>query len=153
MTEPACSCDGYVIYALTGDFDPDDVTRRTGVQPDDVIRKGEPRPHFRPRMTPPPYKPGWKNLPPFEVSEWSIKSRLPWQAPLNDHLEDVLNQLAPSWDQFVAYGIEINDMAVTVIIILHLSDCPAAHEPPIVLEKATLRRMDELNAMVNVDIY
>lgn len=67
----------YAYFFLLGDFDPDEITRCLGLTPSEAWRKGG---AGRYRKV-------------LEVSRWHLKSRLPTDCEIEDHVRDVLAQL------------------------------------------------------------
>jgi len=68
----------YAYFHVRGSFDPDDVTRRMGVTPTKIAREGE---TIGSANTGRP------------CSLWALHSRLKQTAPLERHVQDVLDQL------------------------------------------------------------
>jgi hypothetical protein len=68
------------------DFDPVEITKRLGIEPSDCWRKGDPHPKI------------------FGVdrkfSRWSLRSQLPENAGLEDHVADVLDQMDAKKESF-----------------------------------------------------
>lgn len=78
---------------------------------------------------------------------WSLKSKLEDSATLEDHVESVLERLKPSWQHLVKmctrYYTEIE-----CIIYVYGDDSPAIH-----FNRETLKRISELNAEIDIDLY
>lgn len=78
---------------------------------------------------------------------WSLKSKLEDSATLEDHVESVLEQLKPSWQPLVKmctrYYTEIE-----CVIYVFGDDSPAIH-----FNRETLKRISELNAEIDIDLY
>ncbi len=68
----------YAYFAVTGSFDPEEITRRTGISPGDSWRTGDLHPRTRLER---------------KFSRWSLHSRLPRSQPLEAHIKDVLARL------------------------------------------------------------
>jgi hypothetical protein len=79
--------ESYAYFALTGDFDPEMVTRQTGFAPTDSWRKGELHPRTRRER---------------KFDRWELASRLPRSQTLEDHIADVLAQLEKNPSEFAA---------------------------------------------------
>mgnify|MGYP001018388942 CR=1 FL=1 len=68
----------YAYFTITGSFEPEEITRRVGVEPTESWRKGEVHP---------------KNQRERKFSRWSLASRLDRSAELEAHIRDVLVQV------------------------------------------------------------
>lgn len=68
----------YAYFTITGSFEPEEITRRVGVEPTESWRKGEVHP---------------KNQRKRKFSRWSLASRLDRSAELEAHIRDVLVQV------------------------------------------------------------
>jgi len=75
----------YAYFSLFGDFDPEDITRLVGVAPGELWRKGDIHPRRRHER---------------KQSHWSLRSRLPETADLEQHIFDVLSQMEESATAF-----------------------------------------------------
>lgn len=78
------------VYALHGDFDPHEISRRVGFTPDRSWRKGQRRPLNRH----------------FDQSAWLLDARAPSSRGLADPISNVLDRLTPSWSTFQQLGEE-----------------------------------------------
>jgi Domain of unknown function (DUF4279) len=78
-------------FTLTGSFDPEEITRRAGVDPSDSWRKGDAHP---------------RTMLERKFARWSIESRLPHNEPLEAHIKDVLAQLDRNPDGFATLSRE-----------------------------------------------
>ncbi len=72
-------------FTLTGDFEPADITAQIGLEPSFACRKDEPFGH--------------ENKAVRKFSRWSVDSRLPSESFLEEHVVDVLAQLAEVKDR------------------------------------------------------
>jgi Domain of unknown function (DUF4279) len=81
----------YAYLTVVGDFSPESVTTKLGLEPSEAWKKGErkERTHLERKF-----------------SRWSIESRLERSASLEDHLKDVLKQLMPNAEQIRQVGTE-----------------------------------------------
>ena len=75
----------YAYFTITDSFDPEDITRRIGVQPTESWRKGDLHPKTRHER---------------KFSRWSLRSRLNDEAYLEEHVRDVLAQLEQNVSAF-----------------------------------------------------
>ncbi|MDH5858166.1 DUF4279 domain-containing protein [Lampropedia aestuarii] len=85
----------YAFFSLTGEFDPEEITRRLGVKPSDTWRKGDWHPRVQRER---------KN------SRWKLESRLTRLQPLEDHIADVLAQMEKNAQAFSAISKEYNGL-------------------------------------------
>jgi hypothetical protein len=81
----------YAYFAIKGDFDPDEITRLTGVTPTRVRRKGEV---------------GEYNRAGYPCDGWYLYSRLEKTRPLEEHISDVITQLAANRTQFIDLSLQ-----------------------------------------------
>lgn len=79
----------YVWFGFEGEFDPDEITRATGLTPSSTAMKGtKPRPRASTRT----------------VSLWVIDSGLTPSDEFHEHLDDLLGRLRPAWDVLCVLG-------------------------------------------------
>jgi hypothetical protein len=122
----------YVWFGLDGDFDPDEISRVTGLTPDTAFAKGtRPRPGASLR----------------KVSSWQIESRLTPADEFHDHLEDLLARLRPAWGELCALS-RTYDAFVTAAIY-----CRWSQGPLVVVSPAHAAAIAELGAQLGFDIY
>ena len=88
MTEPN---EQYAYFTITGDFNPDDITRRMGVTPTECWLKGDVNPRTRLER---------------KFSRWSLCSRLDRSRELEDHIADVLEQFMGREEAFLSLSLE-----------------------------------------------
>jgi hypothetical protein len=77
----------YAYFALTGSFDPEEITARAGVDSSDSWRAGDLHPRTRRER---------------KSSGWSLHSRLPRSEPLEAHIKDVLARLDQNPEGFAS---------------------------------------------------
>ncbi len=77
----------YAYFAVTGSFDPEEITSRAGVDPSDSWRTGDLHPRTRLEC---------------KFSRWSLHSRLPRTEPLESHIKDVLDRLDQNPEGFAS---------------------------------------------------
>lgn len=75
----------YAYFAIYGDFEPQDITSLTGAVPTETWRKGDIHPRRRRERN---------------KSHWSLRSRLPDAAKLEQHILDVLAQMEMNAEAF-----------------------------------------------------
>jgi len=82
MSQPS---EQYAYFTITDSFDPEEITRRVGVNPTDSWKKGSLHPSR-----------GMER----KFSRWSLRSRLGTDCSLEDHIKDVLSQLEQNSTEF-----------------------------------------------------
>jgi hypothetical protein len=75
----------YAYFTVTGSFDPEDITRRVGIEPSAAWRKGDLHPRTRMER---------------RFSRWSLESKVPRNEPLEAHIASVLEQLEVNAEAF-----------------------------------------------------
>ena len=75
----------YAYFSVYGDFNPEEITMVVGVPPSEAWRKGDTHPRR-----------GYER----KQSHWSLRSRLPEAAELEQHILDVLSQMDKSAEAF-----------------------------------------------------
>lgn len=75
----------YAYFAVYGDFEPDEITSFAGTAPSESWRKGDIHPRRRHER---------------KQSHWSLRSRLPEEAELEQHILDVLAQMEMNSEAF-----------------------------------------------------
>lgn len=81
----------YAYFTIADSFDPDEITRRLGVEPSDSWRQGDIHPRTRMER---------------KFSRWCLNSRLAHSEPLETHIADVLAQLDQNADAFASISKE-----------------------------------------------
>jgi hypothetical protein len=82
MSQPS---EQYAYFTITDSFDPEEITRRAGVNPTDSWKKGSLHPNRRMER---------------KFSRWSLRSRLETSCDLEAHIKDVLAQLEQNASEF-----------------------------------------------------
>jgi Domain of unknown function (DUF4279) len=123
----------YAYYGLRGDFNPDDITARTGIIPTDVRRIGEPMPHRAGRA--------------WDQSKWSLYSKLARSAAIEEHVDSVLEQLQPAWQSFVELGSEYEAQLECVIQMYE------AQGGGVYFSREVVQQAAALNAFIDIDSY
>jgi hypothetical protein len=122
----------YLWYVLAGDFDPDEITRATGLTPSKIQRKGE-----HPRS-------GSASL---EQSSWSINSGLMPSDEFHEHLQDLLGRLRPGWSALQALGRQHKAGLIAAIY------CRQSQGPLVEVSPEHSAAIAELSATLGFDIY
>ena len=122
---------GYAYFHVRGSFDPDEITRRVGVTPTKIAREGdsigttsEKRP----------------------CSLWALNSRLLPSAPLERHVEDVLEQLDRNKSAFEELSRELGG---TMELVGYFRE----GEPGFGLEREIIERMAKYALTLDCDLY
>ena len=124
----------YAGFELFGtELNPDEVTGLVGITPSRAWRIGDPQR--------PPIPGVHKN------SGWILKSDLPLSAYLDDHVMWVLERLRPSWSEFARLGAQY-EAIISCVVKSYGGD-----RPPITFEPEVVKRVAELNAALDVDLY
>jgi len=124
----------WAAFTLTGDdLDPDTVTAVTQLTPSDTWRKGDPF--------------GRAGVMRHERSGWSMKSSLPLDRELEDHIRNVLDGLRPRWSSVVPLT-EIYATEIECVVKSYGGDRPALH-----IDAEVLKSIADLNAALDIDLY
>jgi hypothetical protein len=120
-------------YSLGGPtLDPDEVTRRTGIQPDQAWRAGDPKP--RTGISQP-------------EGAWFLNSGLGESDEFHDHLDALLARMRPAWATFVDLGRQYEADVEAAIYLLE------AQGPLVQLLPDVSAALAELNATLGFDLY
>ena len=130
--KPHARDERYVWFVLVGDFDPDEITRVTGLTPSEIRRIGD-----KPR-------PGAAAL---KNSSWSIESGLAPSDEFHEHVDDLLGRLRPGWSALRALG-GAHEAHVEAAIY-----CRQAQGPLLQVSPAHGAAIAELGATLGFDIY
>ena len=131
----------YAYFRLSGvDFDPDEITAKVGIEPTQTWKTGDLviRPKGR-RVT-------------RKFSIWEVKSKLDPLGELDPtevldlHVESVFEQLEPGWESLVKICPDYD--ALICGVIYAYTDMPA-----ISLTKENIKKISELNAGIDIDVY
>lgn len=121
-------------YRLLGlNLDPEEVTRVAGVEPSEVWRIGDlvvPRGQLR-----------------HKFNGWLLRSQLSSSAELHEHVEYLLQKLAPGKEQVARFGQE-HQARVTCILQIQGDERPLIYFEPKVLGEVA-----EIRAGIVVDYY
>ena len=121
-------------FKLTGaDFDPDEVTRRVGLEPTRTWRAGDIR---RPGATA------------AKISCWSLYTDLEQTWDTDRHIAQVIDLLRPHIQSINAVRKELRLEAEFACVLYIRSKRPALH-----FDRAILDVVDALDAEIDVDIY
>lgn len=121
----------YAYFSVTGEFVPDELTRRLGVEPDEAWQKGELHPRSGAAR---------------RFSRWSLESRLDHESSLEAHIADVLAQMDANIDAFVAVSREHG--GVMQLVGYFHSGYPGLH-----FDAATVTGLARYGLSVDFDFY
>lgn len=129
MTRPN---EQYAYFTVTGDFEPERVTKLLGLEPTESWKKGDrnERTHYERKF-----------------SRWSLRSRLPDIDRLEDHIRDVLDQLAPRAKQICNLVEELGMGEIECVGHFH-SDYPG-----FTLGRNVIAAMASMNLELDCDFY
>jgi Domain of unknown function (DUF4279) len=129
-----------VDYSIEGfEFDPEEITLITGIEPSKVTRAGE--------------SVSWESkirtgsVPKVKFNLWELKSDLDSLTEVNEQVSGLIQQLKPSWSEFVKLGDRYGGMFTCVI--WDYSDA----RPAIYFDQTTVKAIAELNAEIQVSVY
>lgn len=131
----------YAYFQLSGvALDPDEITAKVGIEPTQTWKTGDLviRPKGR-RVT-------------RKFSIWEVKSKLDPLGELDPtevldlHVESVFEQLEPGWESLVKICPDYD--ALICGVIYAYTDMPA-----ISLTKENIKKISELNAGIDIDVY
>jgi len=129
MTRPN---EQYAYFTVTGDFEPDSVSERLQLEPSDSWKKG-----------------GRNEVTHYErkFSRWSLRSRLQDTEKLEDHIRDVLDQLASRAEQVRELVDELGRGEIECVGHFHAS------YPGFTLERHLIAAMARMNLELDCDFY
>jgi hypothetical protein len=121
----------YAYLTVVGDFRPESVTAKLGLEPSEVWKKGDrnERTHLERKL-----------------SRWSIDSRLERSASLEDHVRDVLKQVLPNADQ-------IRQVATEYKVWVQLVGFFHNNYPGFGMDRELISGLAQLNVGVDCDFY
>ena len=116
---------------------PDDITQKLGVEPTETRLKGEMREigegkHRREK----------ENI----ENAWILRSELPRNTPIEKHIENLLNKIAPHKQNFI-------DVAKSYVFQFNCAIYYYEANPGILLSPTILKKAGELNIPLSFDIY
>jgi hypothetical protein len=121
----------YAYLTIVGDFRPESVTAKLGLEPSETWKKGDrnERTHLERKF-----------------SRWSIDSRLERSASLEDHVRDVLEQVLPNADQ-------IRQVATEYKVWVQLVGFFHNNYPGFGMDRELISGLAQLNVGVDCDFY
>jgi len=128
MTEPN---EQYAYFAVGGDFDPSDISNLVGVSPSECWRKGDLNPRTRYER---------------KFSRWALYSRLERQRSLEDHVQDVLEQMRVNP---VAFGEASTKYAGVMQLVAYFK----TDYPGLSFERELVKSLAEFSLSVDCDFY
>lgn len=121
----------YAYFAITGDFDPVEITKRLKTEPTRSWRLGDICPETHQERT---------------ESRWSLYSRLAQDQSLEDHIRDVFIQLDASPDAFRGISREFRGWLQLVAYFHH-------HYPGLYFERDMTETLARYELEVDFDFY
>jgi hypothetical protein len=121
----------YAYLTVVGDFRPESVTAKLGLEPSETWKKGDrnERTHLERKF-----------------SRWSIDSRLERSASLEDHVRDVLEQVLPNAEQ-------IRQVATEYKVWVQLVGFFHNNYPGFGMDRELISGLAQLNLGVDCDFY
>ena len=108
------------------DCDPEEITLAVGIEPSEITRIGETR---------------------FKGNAWTVESGISEEVDLPTQVRSLLHRLDSSWPSLVQLG-QRYDAVITCVVESYGGDQPAIY-----FEKDIVKRVAELNAHLDVDLY
>jgi hypothetical protein len=121
----------YAYFCVRGSFDPKQITDRLGVEPTKTFMEGELI--SKSSMT-------------HKTSLWALYSRLERTSSLEQHINDVLDQLDLNGSRFEALSNELDG-------VLELVGYFNAYYPGLVFERGLVQRLARYSLSVDFDFY
>lgn len=121
----------HAYFTLSGDFDPEEITRRAGVTPDRCWRAGDLHPLTRMER---------------KASRWSLESRLSRSEPIEAHIADVLDRLDEYPVKFTELACEF-DGGMQVVGYFH------ARYPGLSFDAGLMARLGAYPLWLDLDFY
>jgi hypothetical protein len=116
------------------DRDPDAVTERLGVRPDEVWRAGDPV-----------AVPGKGKK--YANAGWMIQSRLGPTETAPRHVADLLERMGPGWAALKGLDCR-HHVELSLTVVMHGGD-----EPELGFDAETVERLAQVRAHIDVDLY
>ena len=120
----------YAYFHVSGSFDPDEITQDLGVTPTETAREGGVGRYSKKRP----------------CSLWALHSRLERNAPLEDQVKDVLDQLDANKPAFEKLS---RDLGGTMQLVGYFQEC----SPGLGLDVEIVRRMASYELTLDCDFY
>jgi hypothetical protein len=124
--------------ADSADFDPDQLTRETGIEPDITWRVGDAR-----RI------PGLRNVPPASKTVWRLREDAVEPEGLHKVLGRLFERMRPGWPALIAF-VRHHRAMFEAIVVLGSSEWPL---PAVTMTPDDMARMAERGAGFGVDIF
>ncbi len=118
-------------FTMTGDWDPEKVTSRLGIEPSLSWKIGDPKSIGRGA---------------YEFSRWVLDSGLPPTATFGEHLQELLNRLRPLTKKIAELA---PGNYPTVVLAAHYSDW----QPGLVFEPDQVQELADLGVALDLDLY
>lgn len=125
----------FVAFVLIGfKCEPEEITETLGIVPTQTWKVGTPI--------------GKRGIGRYEDNGWQVKSKLEKYADLESHIQSVLQQLEPAWESLAKISALYYTELSCHIYLYDDEQVPAIH-----FEQEVVRKIAELNAEIDVDIY
>ncbi len=122
-----------VALAFSGaDIDPDAITKATGIEPTKIQRIGEHQGRIQ-----------------VIINRWELESGAKAEDGFDAHLESLLNKLLPYWTRLVQFS----GLHKPILSCLVRQDSTSYSGPAVVFPAATVHKLAELNAAIDIDLY
>ncbi len=129
----------YVTFRIASfEFDPNEITAKTGVIPTHIARTGE-------LIAASAIKPSIKVK--NKDNRWEVKSGLDPSTELEAHLRSLIKRLQPGWSALVELGAQYG--AIFSCVVWDYNDARAA----ICFDQSIIKCAAELNADIEVIVY
>ncbi len=130
----------YVTFCIASfEFEPNEITAKTGVIPTRMARIGEPISAAAKVKSPVNAK--------IKATRWEVKSELDPSAELEAHFMSLIKRLQPGWSALVELGTQYGAM-FTCVVWDYNNERPAIYFAQSIIKCAT-----ELNAGIEVIVY
>jgi Domain of unknown function (DUF4279) len=120
----------FAYFAISGSFDPAEITHRLGMSPTYAVRLGDPGRYTKA----------------VKCSRWELRSRVEETSPIEEHVNDVLDQLDTNKSGFVQLSRELGGTMQPVGYFRE-------REPGVHFEQETVRRIEEYSLCIDCDFY
>jgi hypothetical protein len=121
----------YAYFHVRGTFDPNEITRRTGVAPSQIAHEGDSLPRGSAKRL---------------CSSWELRSTLEHVAPIEMHVKDVLNQMDTNKTEFTQLSREFGG---TMQLVGYFRE----RSPGVHFDRETVLRISEYSLCIDCDFY
>ncbi len=142
MTDGEMRSEISVYLAFAGfDFDPEEITRLTGITPTRTRRAGDPvswasslSEENRQRIR-------------VKANRWIVNSGLDSNVDLPTQVKALLRRLEPAWERLIELGQQYEPVMECIVRSY------GGDRPEIFFDKEVIRKLIQLNAEIDVDLY